>query len=52
MKRSDAVLVDRAERQFVAAAAELKAAGTRFAEAREAKRKAEAELVEALARKK
>ena len=50
MRKSDAVMVDRAQRTFVAAVQEQKDAAHRFSLAREAKRRAEADLVAALDR--
>lgn len=50
MRKVHAVMLDRAQRQFVAATVNLQAAASAFSLAREAKRRAEAGLVEAIAR--
>lgn len=50
MRKVHAVLLDRAQRKFVAATLDLKAAASAFSLAREAKRRAEAGLLEALAK--
>jgi len=50
MRKRNAVEIDKAQRAYLAAMHELKAAGHRFSLAREAKRRADAALVVALER--